>query len=283
MDEEEIKRKFDIVVRSIGYVARAAGFVRGQHQGGKTLGKANDEIIADRLKNDSEYKEQITGNFLIEEAKKQNNLRQIAEKTIPLIEEKGRSEEEEIDPDWSMNFRHKASFYSNEDMQNIWAKILAGEINKRGSFSKRTLEIVHSMDKEDAKLFTRFCGFAMSIGGMPQPIVFREPFYERHGMTFDRLEHLDSIGLIKHGGVSGYSISISDNIISISYGGTVKRVELLKKNPKKRSEYELDLGKTLFSQAGGELLPICGSQPVPDHFTNVLRRWVEEGKISIKT
>ncbi len=52
---------------------------------------------------------------------------------------------------------------SDEQMQALWAKILAGEANGPGRFSKKTVNIVASLDKSDAEAFTTLCGFAIKI------------------------------------------------------------------------------------------------------------------------
>ena len=53
---------------------------------------------------------------------------------------------------------------SDDDMQQIWAGILAGEANNSGSFSRRTVNLVADLDKRNAQLFRNLCGFAWMIG-----------------------------------------------------------------------------------------------------------------------
>ena len=46
----------------------------------------------------------------------------------------------EPDPDWTARFFDYAQDISSEDMQRIWAKILAGEVESPGRTSLRTLD-----------------------------------------------------------------------------------------------------------------------------------------------
>jgi hypothetical protein len=46
---------------------------------------------------------------------------------------------------------------------------LAGEANRPGSFSKRTLSTVSDLDKRDAEVFTTLCRFGWRIGTAPYP------------------------------------------------------------------------------------------------------------------
>ena len=44
-------------------------------------------------------------------------------------------------------------------MQILWARVLAGEANAPGTYSKRTVNLLSDFDKSDAELFTKLCGF----------------------------------------------------------------------------------------------------------------------------
>jgi uncharacterized repeat protein (TIGR03899 family) len=47
-------------------------------------------------------------------------------------------------------------------MQDLWAKILAGEVSKPGSFSLKTLQTFRTMGITEAKLLAKACSLAMS-------------------------------------------------------------------------------------------------------------------------
>lgn len=65
------------------------------------------------------------------------------------------------DHDWFNSFTAFAENVSNKTMQNLWAKILAGEISKPGSFSIKTLKIFRELSINDAKLFSKVCALAV--------------------------------------------------------------------------------------------------------------------------
>ena len=80
------------------------------------------------------------------------NLRAILEKTIPRLED---VETPKIDDsDWAIKWLEKASSTSDEELQTLWAKILAGELQVKGSYSKWALDAVSNMSKEDIEAFT---------------------------------------------------------------------------------------------------------------------------------
>lgn len=72
--------------------------------------------------------------------------------------------EEPIDFDWLMRFFDAVGNISNEELQKLWGKVLAGEVKNPGNFSLRTLDIVRNMTQKEAKLFNDFCRYILISG-----------------------------------------------------------------------------------------------------------------------
>ena len=66
----------------------------------------------------------------------------------------------EYDFDWFIRFYEAVGNISNQEMQEKWAKILAGEISKPASFSLSTIDALKNMGQKDAILFEKICNFA---------------------------------------------------------------------------------------------------------------------------
>ena len=60
-----------------------------------------------------------------------------------------------VDHDWTARFFDDAKDVSNEKMQKLWAKLLAGEVESPGCVSLRTLSILREMTQKEAELFAR--------------------------------------------------------------------------------------------------------------------------------
>ena len=81
------------------------------------------------------------------------------------IYEKGKKQlnnsakESEIDDDWMHFFFDKAGKVSNESMQLIWARLLAGEFSQPGSISRKLMHILSIMDVSSAHSFRTFCNY----------------------------------------------------------------------------------------------------------------------------
>ena len=66
-----------------------------------------------------------------------------------------------VDSGWLLNFLDKSKTVSDDEMQDLWASILAGEANFAGSYSPKTLTIVTDVDQKVATLFNTFCSLCI--------------------------------------------------------------------------------------------------------------------------
>lgn len=221
-----------------------------------------------------ELRQRAATRFANEEMTKQVNMEDIIEKALPGLDDN--ADPEAMENDWILNFFDKCRMVSDDEMQQIWARILAGEANNPSSFSRRTVNLVADLDKRDAELFRKLCGYAWMIGSI-EPLVFdvRQDIYNQHGINFDSLGHLETLGLVHFNGVSGFRRINFPKKATIFYYG--QPVELTFPND---SSNELKTGTTLLTQAGQELAPICGSRPVGGFFDYVYDRWAGESLVT---
>ena len=205
--------------------------------------------------------------WIEEEAQRQKNMEEITAKVLPQLDENAKPDS--IEDDWIVNFFDKSRIVSDNKMQDLWSRVLAGEANSPGTYSKRTVNFLSGLDKTEAELFTKLCGFGWQIGNIV-PLVFdvQEETYNRYGINFNALSDLDSIGLIQFNSLTGFKrLNLSKNIILLYYG---KPLHL---NLPKDTDNELDIGKVLLTRLGQELAPICGSKPVEGFWEYVRDNW----------
>lgn len=107
--------------------------------------------------------------FVEEEANRQENMEEITQKSLPHLNDE--SNPNQMEDDWVTNFFYKSRIVSDEEMQGLWAQVLAGEANSPGSYSKRTVNLLSDLDKKDAELFQTLCRFGWMIGNF-YPLVF---------------------------------------------------------------------------------------------------------------
>jgi uncharacterized repeat protein (TIGR03899 family) len=96
----------------------------------------------------------------IQSVKKQRNRESVIEQAVEelkAVPDDAVKSDAKVDPDWTTQFIDITEDVSDTNMQQLWAKLLAGEVKSPGSFSKRTLEIVKTFTKHEAEVFTRIC------------------------------------------------------------------------------------------------------------------------------
>jgi hypothetical protein len=211
--------------------------------------------------------------WLDEEARKQRNIEDITRQALPQV--KDEAQPDKVEDDWIANFFDKCRLISDGEMQQLWSRVLAGEANAPGAYSKRTVNFLSSLDKTDAALFTELCSFGWWIGYVV-PLVFevRDEVYTRHGITFDSLSHLDSIGLVQFQTVAGIVQRGLPKSLKTSYYGEPLDLEF-----QNESANQLEIGRAMLTRIGRELAPICGSKPDPAFFNYVVNHWKQRGYI----
>ncbi|MFA5549694.1 MAG: DUF2806 domain-containing protein [Porticoccaceae bacterium] len=205
--------------------------------------------------------------FIEEEANRQENMEEITRKSIPHLAEE--SNPEKMEDDWVTNFFDKSRIVSDEEMQGIWAQVLAGEANTPGSFSKRTVNLLGDLDKRDAELFNTLCRFGWIFGNF-KPLVFdaQEKIYNDLGINFGSLSHLDSLGLIQFNGVSGFMLKRLPKNFDIFYCG-----QPLPLTMSKDADNTISIGNVLLTQAGQELARVVKAPGVDGFYDYVKEKW----------
>lgn len=205
--------------------------------------------------------------FVEEEAQRQENMESITKKSLPQLADK--ADPSLMENDWVTNFFEKARIVSDVEMQEIWAKVLSGEANAPGTYSKRTVNFLGDLDKRDAELFQSLCSFGFILGGFT-PLVFdaQAKIYTDKGINFESLTHLDSIGLIRFESISAFNKAGLPKRLAVLYCGQRLDLEM----PKDEAN-ELSIGRVLLTKLGQELVSVCKAPGVDGFFDYVKEQW----------
>lgn len=206
---------------------------------------------------------------LEEDARQQKIMEDIISEAEPHLNQDANPDA--MEDDWVANFFDKCRIISDSEMQSLWGRVLAGEANTSGTYSKRTVNLLAGFDKSDADLFTKLCGFCWDIGYL-MPLVFdvQSDIYNRHEIYFRDLTHLDSIGLIQLGDLGFRQTNLPKRFVWYYYN-----IPLILEMPKD-TDNQLELGTVMLTNVGQELAPICGSKPVEGFYEYVKEQWKQD-------
>ena len=272
--------------------------------------KANSEIEIADLRQRAEHRR------MMEEMRHQQNMESITAKALPQLNDN--ADASRMDDDWLANFFDKCRIISDDEMQTLWSRILAGEANTPGAYSKRTVNCLSEMDKAEAEMFRNLCAFCwrfvdltmdtpkfvsslledrqllpkqiyegLPMGGPLKPLVFdlydyeKESYneiYHKQDIDFNVLYHLESTGLIKFSNQGSWKSKRSKNY-GVLYFYHDKLLFL--KNPNPSMDWLHEIGDVQFTQVGQQLATLCETEPVDGFYDYVKTQWREYSPLDI--
>ena len=234
-------------------------------------------------------RERAAQRFVDEQIRHQANMEAIIEKASSRIQED--ASPEDMADDWLLNFFDKSRMVSDDEMQEVWAHILADEAKYPGAYSRRAVNILSELDKADAQLFKILCRFrlitvrhlSIAAPGLPPyprsrfntpsnpPCLavmdLRNPIYSEQGIDYDALLHLEGLGLITTI-PQGYS---SVSLGKLPYVCENRHLILSSCGP-------IPMGMAKFTSAGAQLSELCFPLETPTGFADYLTEvWESQG------
>lgn len=112
-----------------------------------------------------------------------------------------------VDADWFAKWRSGAQDVSREEMQRLWAKLLAGEVSNPGAYSLHTVDFLSRMSSADASLLARVAPF-VTVSGI---VRLNDDFFASKGIRFYEFIYLEDIGIINGtGGMFQSTLDVSE-------------------------------------------------------------------------
>lgn len=210
---------------------------------------------------------------LAQESHKQKNVDSVFQQALPDIDPQ--ADPSKVDEGIMWELLDKFSKVSNKEMQAIWAKILAGEINSPGSFSASTIDLVSKMSKSDAEDFLRVCSLTISIGGSKIPF-FHDILKERdkpNGLIAEILWNLERLGLLLYrpAGNGRWLNAHKESILAVTQGNRGFRMEF-------SQGQNIPYGEVYFTRPGLELASICKPIPSPTVLEEARQYWIGQSR-----
>ena len=145
---------------------------------------------------------------LVEDCRHEENLENILKITAEEVQSFKDVSDEPVNKDWLARFFSIAQDISDEDMQNLWGRILADEIKKPRSFSLRTLERVRNIDRSDAEIFQKL--IPLSIKNGPNFFIpVCQELLEKYDIEYSDILSMDDCGFINSRGTVSIQLPVS--------------------------------------------------------------------------
>jgi len=196
----------------VAYMEGIAAEKRSETLGRIRLIEKSANEIAEQMQFDPEYARAAVKKFGQRVVREQINVDRIAYKAAESLtdstahdERNPDSPQTQVSDDWLNVFEKEAGQKSTEEMQNMFAKVLVGEVRRPSTYSIKSIRLLGSMDQPTATLFRRFCSMCITLRLNNHIIDSRVPSLgtsaatnslQKFGLSFDSLNLLQEYGLI---------------------------------------------------------------------------------------
>lgn len=202
--------------------------------------------------------------LLYQEMRKQENIEMVVDKAKALLVSEESVNSEEVDEDWVSRFFDSVQDVSNDDMQKLWGRILAGEIKQPNSFSLRCMDTLSKMTRQEAMLFESLRPYIIQYGGT-WAIIKDEDLNEKYEINYEKILAMAECGLMDSSATMTLTIKVQNQCpLKIIYGG-----ELLKTSNEDERKIVFPIYK--LTQTGTELLNIIDEKNNASYFQDVAR------------
>ena len=194
------------------------------------------------------------------------------------------SSESGVNGDWLDRFMDAAKFVTDEQIQLIWGKVLSNEFEKPGATPSSLIRILSEITLESAVAFKKICSMNLimaligddgSVKNARTDIIV--PYDDNYkelaeiGLTFNIINELDTIGLIKFKSLLGFSTDeiIEETVATYVNGKTEVIIE--------HKENTFPKGNIILTEAGECLRDITTCEEVLDYDNMIKKYFIKHG------
>lgn len=152
-----------------------------------------------------DFGELVQQRIQFQEEKRQSNIKSVLLQAAEELADK-EVDDHEVDHDWAARFFSEVQDVSSAELQELWAKVLAGEVEHPGNTSIKTVGMLKNLDKNVAALFRTLCSTCLFLsldgtGAVGDKIAALGRnsdgnALEKYGLGFAQLNMLNEHGLI---------------------------------------------------------------------------------------
>lgn len=198
-----------------------------------------------------------------QEQNRQRNIENITQKAAENLKSEKKVSEEPVDKDWTTRFFNYAEDISNEEMQELWGRVLAGEIKKPKSYSLRTLDLLRNLSKDEAETFLKFASLAIQTTGTSFILNFKSEklLEEKYGLNFKDRLLMEELGFLTANDIQFKLLATGAQKVQMIFiiGSICVVHEKLQNKP------EQQLQVLVFTKIGQELLKLVRTKPELDY------------------
>lgn len=236
---------------------------------------SGDKVILKNAQLNSYQRAQRRSQLLV--SRQQTNLEKIFSLALEYINQDAQFDR--LDLDWMMKFTELAKHSYSHTMHELWAKIIAVELSKIGTFSYKSLKVLSELSTKEALLFYKAVNLSSRIGDDKSAKiltgVYKKPTFmsifsnnnrkiinlHKFGLSYPHIVSLAELGLIYEQEIESAPY-LNNQTINLSYLGKGYNLNVKQK--------EVILTYYKFTQTGNELCKLVTTEFNKDYLNSLL-------------
>ena len=187
-----------------------------------------------------------------------------------------------FNPEFRLRWVSEASNVSDETLQDLWARLLKGELESPGSVSNDTMSIARDMSRGCAEEFQKLCSAALYYtDGSPMIVVgCGNPGGNsllQFGLSYEVLIRLAHHRLIVNDMNSYRTFTANSSQMIVQIRHQESNWLLYWSRETDGTHAQRQIKGLLFTPAGKELFPVVEKIPMPDYTVAMLKNLEKEG------
>lgn len=198
-----------------------------------------------------------------QEMRKQQNIDCVVNNAACELGKSEKVSENPVDQDWVSRFFDSVANVSTSDMQHLWGKILAGEVESPGSFSLCMLDRIKNMSKKDAQLFEKIVTLTTYSGG--QTFIYNDKdLWNKYDICLADIIYLEECGLLK-----ANDLKIDSKVSATDYCEISTKNRVMKIKSLDSALCNIEIPLYTYSEIGKELFKVINAPSNVDFFEDI--------------
>lgn len=222
---------------------------------GVSIDTSNYEEIAKRASSRLAYQE-IT---------KQQNIEAVIDNAYEELGTTDSVSSEPVNANWMIRFFNSVEDISDESIQKIWGRILAGEIKRPNNYSYRTLEKLKNMTQQEIEHFQLLSSLVLQVGD--KKFILRDKeLKNKYNINFEYLLELEECGLMSSQPLGLTLTSFREQPVYIHNSQIIGVIKGKEEMPQK-----IELSVFVFTKSGNQLLSAIHSKENSSYILDCLK------------
>ncbi len=268
VDGKPIQKLIEVISKGIGTIYKPKAIRKEADAEAykiEIIERAKSKALSDGKFTEAETYDRIQERLIHQETLRQKNIDDVSQIASEQLGQEQTVSEEPVDKDWTSRFFSIVEDVSDEEMQKLWGRVLAGEVKQPKSYSLRTLELIKNLTKQEANTFMKIANF--SISTINDSFIFKgngDELSKDFNISYGDIALLVEIGLIQPGDFVNYQFPQTPTPVKTAFTSGKVIIVVDKKENVPTIQFPINL----FTKAGTELLKLVSPNPPFEYITN---------------